>query len=152
MYCRIDYFLLIEKRITFDTNSLAQKLSRFHLFQISKVRNFREHIQTSRKSLKIVLAKICAFKIMIITHHHGSKNKVYNIYFPYFYLVPCEIFSRKHYFIFRNTAFFKYCMYRQKHADSIIVVNNIPNLQWKIYPGFFADVSSANLKKYKLIP
>ena len=51
--------------------------------------------------------------------------------------------------IFRNTAFFKYCMYRQKHAGFIIVVNNIPNLQWKIYPGFFADVSSANPKKCK---
>ena len=118
----------------FDTNSLAQKLSRVYLFQISKIMNFRKHIQNLGKSLKIALAKICAFKILIITHHQGSKNKVYNTCFPYFYPSLCEIFSRKHYFIFLNTAFFKYCMCRQKHAGSIIVVNTIPNLHWSIYP------------------
>ena len=62
----------------FVIKTLARKLSRFHLFQISKVINFREHIQNLRKSLKFVLAKVCAFKILIITHHQRSKNKVYN--------------------------------------------------------------------------
>ena len=62
----------------FVIKTLARKLSRFHLFQISKVINFREHIQNLRKSLKFVLAEVCAFKILIITHHQRSKNKVYN--------------------------------------------------------------------------
>ena len=53
----------------FDTNSLAQKLSGF---QISNIMNFCERIQNLRKSLKIALAKICAFKILIITNHQAS--------------------------------------------------------------------------------
>ena len=100
-----------------------------------KVRNFCKHIQNPRKLLKILVAKICAFKIKIITHHHmGEKTKFttsISLIFTYF---PARYSREKHYFIFHNTAFLKYCMYRQKHAGSIIVVNNIPNLQWRIYP------------------
>ena len=118
------------------------KLSPFHLFQTNTSRTHRN----LRKSLKFVLAKLCAFKKMVIKHHQRSKNKVYNIYFPYFYPLPCDIFSRKYYFFFRNTAFFKYFMDRQKHAGPIIVVNNIPNLHWGIYP-----IISANPKRCKLI-
>ena len=108
------------------------KLSRAETVTISfisnfKVRNFCKHIQNSRKLLKILVAKICAFKIKIITHHHmGEKTK--------FTTFPCEIFSRKALLYFSQYSFLKYCMYRQKHAGSIIVVNNIPNLQWRIYP------------------
>ena len=119
----------------FDTNSLPQKLSQFHLFQISKIMNFRKHIQNLRKSLKLRPRKFVLLKYWWLSHIiKGQKDKVYNTYFPYFYRFLCEIFSCKHYFNFGNTTFFKYCIYRLRHAGSIIVVNNIPNLQWRIYP------------------
>ena len=62
--------------------------------------NFHEHIQKFEKVAKDCAREICAFKKLFITHHQRSKNKVYNIYFPYFDPFPCEIFLHKHTFFF----------------------------------------------------